>query len=105
MSKRFAILLCALALRAHASHLDDGALDAHVQRLAAELRCVVCQNQSLAESQAPLAVDLRNELRERLQRGDSEAQVLNYLSERYGEFVLYRPPLDGRTWALWFGPG
>ena len=105
MSKYLAILLCALSLRAHASVPDDGALDARVQQLAGELRCLVCQNQSLADSQAPLALDLRSELRERLRHGDSDAQVLAYLSERYGDFVLYRPPLKSSTWALWFGPG
>jgi cytochrome c-type biogenesis protein CcmH len=105
MSKYLVILLCALSLRAHASVPDDSALDAHVQQLASELRCVVCQNQSLADSQAPLALDLRTELRERLRHGDSDAQVLAYLSERYGDFVLYRPPLKSSTWALWFGPG
>jgi len=105
MSKRLLILLCAMALRAHASLPDESALDEHVQQLAGELRCVVCQNQSLADSQAPLALDLRAELRERLRHGDSDAQVLAYLSERYGDFVLYRPLLNRSTLALWFGPG
>ena len=107
MSRYFAILLCALSLRAFASLPadSDAELDARVQQLAAELRCLVCQNQSVADSPAPLAVDLRTELRERLRRGDSDAQVLQYLSERYGDFVLYRPSLKSSTLALWFGPG
>ena len=86
MSKYLAILLCALSLRAFASLPadPDADLDARVQQLAGELRCLVCQNQSLADSQAPLALDLRSELRERLRHGDSDAQVLAYLSERYG---------------------
>src|SRR5437867_6139602 len=107
MSKDLPILLCALSLRAFASLPadPDADLDARVQQLAGELRCLVCQNQSLADSQAPLALDLRSELRERLRHGDSDAQVLADLSERYGDFVLYRPPLKSSTWALWFGPG
>ncbi|MCK9488088.1 MAG: cytochrome c-type biogenesis protein CcmH [Xanthomonadales bacterium] len=73
--------------------------------LAAELRCMVCQNQSLADSDAPLARDLRRELFELMQSGRSDAEIKTYLTERYGDFVLYRPPLDRRTWWLWFGPG
>jgi cytochrome c-type biogenesis protein CcmH len=100
-----AIVLCALSFQAFASVPDDSLLDARVQRLAGELRCLVCQNQSLADSQAPLAVDLRAELRERVRQGDSDAQVLRYLSDRYGDFVRYRPPFNSTTWALWLGPG
>lgn len=73
--------------------------------LAAELRCLVCQNQSLADSPASLAGDLRRVVLEQMRLGKSDAEVKTYLVERYGEFVLYRPPLDGRTWWLWFGPG
>lgn len=73
--------------------------------LAGELRCMVCQNQSLADSDAPLARDLRRELFELMQSGRSDGQIKAYLTERYGDFVLYRPPLDRRTWWLWFGPG
>lgn len=73
--------------------------------LAAELRCLVCQNQSLADSPATLAGDLRRVVLEQMRLGKSDAEVKAYLVERYGDFVLYRPPLDGRTWWLWFGPG
>ena len=73
--------------------------------LAAELRCMVCQNQSLADSDAPLARDLRRELFELIDAGRSNDEVKSYLTDRYGDFVLYRPRLDRRTWWLWFGPG
>src|SRR5262245_5995307 len=72
--------------------------------LAEELRCLVCQNQTLAESNAPLAEDLRNQLRERMREGKSDREVIDFLVERYGDFVLYRPPLKATTLLLWFGP-
>ena len=70
----------------------------------AELRCLVCQNQSLAESNAGLAVDLRNQIRAQLARGASEREVVDFMVARYGDFVLYRPPLKASTFLLWFGP-
>ena len=73
--------------------------------LAGELRCMVCQNQSLADSDAPLAKDLRRELFELMRSGKNDDEIKDYLTDRYGDFVLYKPPLDGRTWWLWFGPG
>jgi cytochrome c-type biogenesis protein CcmH/NrfF len=82
----------------------DAALDQRVTALASELRCAVCQNQSLADSNAGLAVDLRNEIRSRMVQGESDAQIVAFLVERYGEFVLYRPPLRAATLLLWFGP-
>ena len=72
--------------------------------LATELRCLVCQNQTLADSNAPLAVDLRNQIREQLAAGKSEQDVLDFMVARYGDFVLYRPPLKASTIALWSGP-
>src|SRR5262245_19096875 len=72
--------------------------------LAEELRCLVCQNQTLAESNAPLAEDLRNQLREKMREGKNDKEVVDFLVERYGDFVLYRPPLKGTTVLLWFGP-
>ena len=74
-------------------------------RIANELRCLVCQNQTIADSHADLAVDLREQLRTLLRRGDSDEQILRYMTERYGDFVLYRPPVKSTTWLLWFGPG
>jgi cytochrome c-type biogenesis protein CcmH len=83
----------------------DPVLEARVQKLAAELRCLVCQNQTIADSNADLAVDLRRQVREMLQRGDSPEQVIAFMTQRYGDFVLYRPPVAGKTLVLWIGPG
>lgn len=85
--------------------VEDPALEARVQRLAAELRCLVCQNQTIADSNADLAVDLRRQVREMLQQGRSDREVLDFMTARYGDFVLYRPPVRGNTALLWFGPG
>ena len=82
----------------------DAALDARVQRIAAELRCLVCQNQTLADSNASLALDLRRQMRTMLHDGADDDAVRRYMTDRYGDFVLYRPPLKGTTLALWFGP-
>jgi cytochrome c-type biogenesis protein CcmH len=86
---------------------DDGAgelLLARVQTFAQQIRCLVCQNETLAESQAELAVDLRREIREQMAAGRSDAQIVTFLTERYGDFVLYHPPLKPATYLLWFGP-
>ena len=82
----------------------DPALEQRMMSLAEGLRCLVCQNQSLAESNAELAVDLRNEIREQMRRGASDRDVIDYLVARYGDFVLYRPPLKASTLLLWSGP-
>lgn len=82
----------------------DPALEAKVQRVASELRCLVCQNQTIADSHAELAIDLRNQVRDMLRRGDSEPQIIDYMTARYGDFVLYRPPVKSTTALLWFGP-
>ena len=82
----------------------DPALELRLMSLAGELRCLVCQNQSLAESNAELAADLRNEIREQMRRGASDQDVIDYLVARYGDFVLYRPPLKASTLLLWSGP-
>lgn len=95
-----ALLVAASAPRAQ----EDQALDKRVQGLAHELRCLVCQNQTLADSNAPLAVDLRNQIREQLKGGASERDVIDFMVARYGDFVLYRPPLKASTLALWLGP-
>jgi cytochrome c-type biogenesis protein CcmH len=83
----------------------DPALELRMMTLAEGLRCLVCQNQSLAESNAELAADLRNEIREQMRRGASDQDVVAYLVARYGDFVLYRPPLKASTLLLWSGPG
>jgi len=85
--------------------LADPALEARARGLTAELRCVVCQNQSVDDSDAPLAKDIRVIVRERIMAGDTDQQVIDYIVARYGRFVLLRPPLSGDTVLLWFGPG
>jgi cytochrome c-type biogenesis protein CcmH len=83
---------------------DDPALEARVNALASELRCLVCQNQTIADSSAGLAIDLKNQIREKMRRGESEALIVDFMVQRYGDFVLYRPPVKGATLLLWFGP-
>jgi cytochrome c-type biogenesis protein CcmH len=104
-----ALLLLAIATAAApakeaAPAAQDPVLEKRVMTLAEELRCLVCQNQTLADSNAPLAEDLRGQIRERMREGNSDAQVVDYLVARYGDFVLYRPPLKATTVLLWFGP-
>jgi cytochrome c-type biogenesis protein CcmH len=82
----------------------DPVLEAKMVDITAELRCLVCQNQTIADSNADLAVDLRRQVREMLSRGDSRQQILDYMTARYGDFVLYRPPLRASTAVLWFAP-
>ncbi|MBI5319478.1 MAG: cytochrome c-type biogenesis protein CcmH [Bradyrhizobium sp.] len=84
--------------------LQDAALEARARALSQELRCVVCQNQSIDDSNAPLARDLRVLLRERLSTGDSDRQAVDFIVARYGNFVLLRPPLQWNTLLLWIGP-
>lgn len=84
--------------------LQDAAQEARARALTAELRCVVCQNESVDASNAPLAKDIRVLVRERIQAGDSDKEVRDYIVARYGEFVLLRPPLSAHTALLWFGP-
>jgi len=83
---------------------DDPALEARMTRIASELRCLVCQNQTIADSNADLAVDLRRQVREMLRKGDDDAKIIQYMTDRYGDFVLYRPPVKATTLLLWFGP-
>jgi cytochrome c-type biogenesis protein CcmH len=82
----------------------DPALEKRVLAIAAELRCLVCQNETIAASHADLAVDLRNQVREMLRQGRSEREILDFMTARYGDFVLYRPPVKPTTALLWFGP-
>jgi cytochrome c-type biogenesis protein CcmH len=82
----------------------DPVVEKRLTNLASELRCLVCQNQSLADSNADLAVDLRNEVREQIKAGKSDAQIRAWMTERYGDFVLYRPPVKSTTLLLWVGP-
>jgi cytochrome c-type biogenesis protein CcmH len=104
----FACLLClvpALVLAKEAAPAaDDPVLEQRLMRLAKELRCLVCQNESLADSHADLATDLRNQIREQMRAGHSDEQIKGWLTQRYGDFVLYRTPVKATTAVLWFGP-
>ncbi len=98
-------LVATVVFAAACTHAQaDAAFDARLKNLEEELRCLVCQNQTLADSTAPLAQDLRREVRELAQQGKSDAEIKQYLVARYGDFVLYKPPVKPTTWLLWFGP-
>jgi len=83
---------------------EDPLTNKRAMHLAEELRCLVCQNQTIADSNAELAVDLRRQIREQIAQGRNDAQIIDYMVQRYGDFVLYRPPLKATTLFLWFGP-
>jgi cytochrome c-type biogenesis protein CcmH len=109
--KRGLILLLALSLFAIGiaaqdaqSDTADPAIEQRLHNLSQELRCLVCQNETLAESRADLAVDLRNQIREQIKAGKTDKEIIAYLTQRYGDFVLYRPPVRPTTYLLWFGP-
>src|SRR6266540_7358128 len=83
---------------------DDPQLEQRVMKLSQELRCLVCQNETLADSRADLAEDLRRQIREQMKAGKSDQEILAFLTDRYGDFVLYNPPVKKTTYLLWFGP-
>jgi cytochrome c-type biogenesis protein CcmH len=83
---------------------EDPELESRLLKLSSELRCLVCQNETLADSRADLAVDLRNQIREQMKAGKSDKEIVAFLTQRYGDFVLYRPPVKPQTYLLWFGP-
>jgi cytochrome c-type biogenesis protein CcmH len=103
-----ASVLLALAASSAVAARPGAPLDASGARraaaLAEQLRCLVCQNQSIAESSAELAVDLRREINEQIRAGRSDQDIIDFMVARYGDFVLYRPPVKPHTWLLWFGP-
>ena len=104
----FLVIVCALPVVALAKEArsvsDDPELEKRVMALSEELRCLVCQNETLAGSHADLAVDLRRQIREQMKAGKSDKEIVAFLTERYGDFVLYNPPVKPRTYLLWFGP-
>ncbi len=101
----FAVLLAGAAQAVEPSEmLKDPALEARARAISQEVRCLVCQNQTIDDSNADLAHDLRVILRERLLAGDTDQQVKDYLTARYGDFILLKPPFQARTMILWFGP-
>ena len=108
MARLLLVVLLAIAGFAHAGEAQplaaDPVLEARVTRLAEELRCLVCQNQTIADSHAPLAIDLKNQVREMMAAGKQEREVVEYMVARYGDFVLYRPPVKATTLLLWIGP-
>lgn len=108
MTRLLLVLALLLAMPAFAVEpdemLDDPVLEQRARALSAEIRCVVCQNESIDSSNAEIAHELRVLVRERLVAGDSDREVLDYLVARYGDFVLLRPPVRPSTWLLWFGP-
>jgi cytochrome c-type biogenesis protein CcmH len=98
-------LLCTGALAKEAAPLaENPAVEQRLNIIAEEMRCLVCQNESLAGSRADLALDLRRELRELIRQGKTDAEIRTFMVERYGDFVLYRPPVKPSTWLLWAGP-
>jgi cytochrome c-type biogenesis protein CcmH len=103
-----AALLCLVSILAAAKDAEpvteDPVLEQRLTRLTQELRCLVCQNESLADSHADLAADLRNQMREQMRAGRTDEQIKAWLTQRYGDFVLYRTPLKATTTVLWFGP-
>ena len=109
--KRAALLLTLIACFSFAivakeaePSAPDPVLEERVMNLSRELRCLVCQNETLADSRADLANDLRLQIREQMQAGKTDKEIVAYLTERYGKFILYNPPVDPTTYLLWFGP-
>ena len=104
----FALLASLLSATAWAKEAqpvaEDPELEKRVMALAEDLRCLVCQNESLAGSHAPLAEDLRQQIREQMRAGKTNEEIIAFMTERYGDFVLFRPPVKATTYLLWFGP-
>ena len=98
------ISLTAPALAKEAQPVEDPQIEQRMQALTQQLRCLVCQNETLADSRADLAEDLRKEIREQMKAGKSDQEIIAFLTQRYGDFVLYKPPVKATTYLLWFGP-
>ena len=109
MKKIFLIALCVMSLGSALANeaaplADDPVTEQRLMSISGEMRCLVCQNESLAGSRSELANDLRREIRILIKEGKSDDQIRNFMVERYGDFVLYRPPVKPVTWLLWIGP-
>src|SRR5438309_7013659 len=108
--KRIALLIslvicfASVALAKEAKPAEDPQIEQRMRALTEQLRCLVCQNETLADSRADLAEDLRKEIREQMQQGKSDQEIIAFLTQRYGDFVLYKPPVKATTYLLWFGP-
>ena len=97
------VLACLIAAK-DAQPVEDPQFEQRMQALTQQLRCLVCRNETLAESQADLADDLRRQIREQMKAGKSDQEIIAFLTQRYGDFVLYNPPVKAKTYLLWFGP-
>lgn len=108
MKRLLVLLMCLMPVLAYAGEAKDMAADPVLEKrmigLAEKLRCLVCQNESLASSHAELAEDLRREVREQMSKGKGDQEIIDYLVSKYGDFVLYEPPMKSYTLLLWFGP-
>ena len=108
--KAFSVLLCLLVFAPLAFAKEatpmvaDPEMEKTVNEISDELRCLVCQNQTIADSNAPLAVDLKNQVRDMVKSGESPSEIIDYMVQRYGDFVRYRPPMKASTMLLWIGP-
>lgn len=101
----FLLVVSGAALAKEAQPLAaDPQLEARVNDITKELRCLVCQNQTIADSHADLAIDLKNQVREMVKSGKTQSQIVDYMVQRYGDFVRYRPPMEPKTYLLWTGP-
>src|ERR1041384_4445209 len=102
----FALLTCctAIIIAKEAQPNEDPQIAARMKNLSEQLRCLVCQNETLADSRADLAEDLRKQIREQMKAGKSDKEIIAFLTDRYGDFVLYKPPVKTTTYLLWFGP-
>lgn len=108
MKKFLMLLVCCLPLLAQAKEAEfengDPAMHERVMAVSAELRCLVCQGQSLADSHADFAIDMRKQIQEMMEAGRTDREVVDFLVERYGDYIRYRPPFNATTFLLWFGP-
>ncbi len=108
--KKFALLIlvvfciASLVMAKEAKPAEDPQIEQRMRALTEQLRCLVCQNETLADSRADLAEDLRKEIREQMKAGKSDQEIIAFLTQRYGDFVLYKPPVKSTTYLLWFGP-
>src|SRR6266536_568933 len=108
--KQIIVLICisicfaAVSIAKDAQPNEDPQIEQRMKNLTEQLRCLVCQNETLADSRADLAEDLRKEIREQMKAGKSDQEIIAFLTQRYGDFVLYKPPVKSTTYLLWFGP-
>jgi len=108
--KRIIVFICisicfaAVIIAKDAQPNEDPQIEQRMKNLTEQLRCLVCQNETLADSRADLAEDLRKQIREQMKAGKSDKEIIAYLTDRYGDFVLYKPPVKATTYLLWFGP-